>query len=239
MHPKKFDFFEKENIKKLNLVNEFLKDGNMDGCVIGGNSVSANYVNKVYGITKNINYKLIQNLSKYLRPTADIDIVVIGEPNDFFYSNIRNYFGSESEIEMIGEEIDVFDLTKRSPYLSFYFTSYSENNNSINSVFYENVVKNSRNINISSKENKMHLDCAFSENLDTLLMKLISFPHRNSEKKQNDLRDIKLLNPIIDFLDLETLGIDLEQRGLATEMQKKDISKSLTFYNSYLSNNMI
>jgi hypothetical protein len=186
---KKYFFNDINNLRVLDNLTSFLDESGLEGCVIGGNAVSANYINFIQQKIRNFDlYDYNKNIKNFSRETADIDIVINGQKPDNFEELILKYFGKTDFKTGKSNELDL-TINNETPYLSFHFI---EKNKDSQSKYFGNFVENAKDLSFIS--NKKTYNCRAADPLDLVIMKLKSCDERVTEsKKENDLFDLNIL----------------------------------------------
>ncbi len=186
----KYVFNNKNNLVALDSLYHLLKEESLKGCVIGGNAVSANYVDYVMNKIKcnDINeYKM--QIKNFSRPTADIDVIINFKKPIGFEDLLNEYFGKRVSMKKgNNKELDII-IDEYTPYLSFHFI-YDEP--SPESAYYKDFVKNAKELSFISKSEEYKTIVA--DPLDLIIMKLKSCTERVTDKKKiTDLEDLDVL----------------------------------------------
>jgi hypothetical protein len=229
---KKYFFNDRNNLRALNNLTSMLDDLKLEGCVIGGNAVSANYINFIQEKLKKFDlYKNSEKIKHFSRETADIDIVINGEKPKKFEECLVKYFGKTGFKIGKSNELDI-TIDDESPYLSFHFI---EKNPDSQSEYFRYFVKNAKELSFELKKNKY--TCRVANPLDLALMKLKSCDERVTEsKKKTDLFDLNILL-ITNIFTLSQIIKRAKEIGYDKRYGIK-LKKSLAAYANYvLSNN--
>ncbi len=215
----KYKFTDSNFLSKMAKLENLLEKYN--GVVIGGAAVSLLYCERIKEVYNERNKsfdlkdKVIKsNLEKFLRETADVDIIMEGVLGGEVISQIKNDFGI-SNIERIGNEYKISDPVTNSPHVSAYFIEDNEKDRL--NHFYESVLEEK--VEISLKNGKREIKSYSVSPKNIILMKLLSIPHRVGGKEFNDFEDIDKIKSLYK-IDLNEVSEWAEEKGIFSEIKK-------------------
>jgi hypothetical protein len=228
---KKYFFNDFCNLINLHQLELFKKEAGLEGCVIGGNAVSANHINYIQQNTEKFDLNLIKEyINNFSRPTSDIDIIINGNMTENFEELLLKYFGEYKSKLGKNNELDI-TLDNDSPYLSFHFLDNGENSQS---KYFKDFVQNAKKL--LFKSNSFDYECSFADPLDLVIMKLKSCSTRtNKAKKDTDLIDLQIL------IDINKYTISqIKKRAVEINYTKdycNEIKESLSTFVGYILKN--
>jgi hypothetical protein len=215
----KYKFIDSNFLNKIVNLKNLLEKYN--GVVIGGAAVSMLYcerIKEVYNERDKIfdlkDRTIKNNLEKFLRETADIDIIIDGIFREDMMLQIKNDFGI-SNIEKVGDEYKISDPVANSPHVSAYFIGDNKKDRLNN--FYESVLKEKVEISLSNGKREIKSYSASPKNL--ILMKLLSIPHRVGGKEFNDFDDIDKIKSLYK-IDLNEVSELAEEKGIFSDIKR-------------------
>lgn len=228
---KKYFFNDYNNLLAIDQLNYFMEKNDLEGCIIGGNAVSANYINYVRNKSKDFDLEYCKKeLEGFSRQTSDIDIIINGKKPKNFEGLIYEYFGSNNAKIGNSNEIDIV-IDKDSPYLSFHFVDDHENSQS---EYFKHFVENANKLSFTYDKNKY--SCNFANPLDLIVMKLKSCSNRKNEaKKKVDLFDLDILITKNKYA-ISDIKKRIFEIGYHTKYGDK-IKNSILEYHKYILNN--
>ncbi len=215
----KYKFADSNFLSKISKSENMLR--NYNGVIIGGAAVSLLYCAKVKDVYEkmgkifDLKDKAIKgNLEKFLRETADIDIIMDGFLGEDIISQIKNDFGI-SNIERIGNEYKISDPISNSPHLSAYFIQDNEKDRL--NHFYESMLEEKVEIRLKNGKKEITSYSVSPKNL--ILMKLLSIPHRVGGKEFNDFDDIDKISALYK-INLSEVSELAKEKGIFSEIKK-------------------
>lgn len=193
------NFFNINNLKTISNITKLLNESNLEGCIIGGNAVSTQYVSEVYKRigSENDESKIYNSLKDITRDTADVDMIVNGKLTDEFLEKLKEYYSTEISIRRIGDYAEVHDSGNNNPHLSIYFSGNEDNTHNELNQYYKQIASNSETKKLVIKKKEYNIRIAKKE--DLILLKLQSLPDRIHQiKKKHDLIDLNRLFPFVE-----------------------------------------
>jgi hypothetical protein len=225
---KKYFFNDRNNLRALDSLTNFFEEAGLEGCVIGGNAVSANYINFIQEKIKNFDlHEYGKKVKNFSRPTADIDIVINNYKPENFEQLLLKYFGKTGIKAGKNSELDI-TIDNETPYLSFHFI---EENTDSQSEYYREFVKKAKTVSFISNMKKY--SCKIADPLDLVIMKLKSCDERVTDaKKKTDLFDLNILLSINKY-NISQVIRRIAEIGYDKKYENK-IKKSLVSFVNYI-----